>query len=252
VAAALGRDPDALKENYFSFVAAALLSIRPRDRHAVVEIGIDRIGQMTRYARLARPNIAVVTSVGSEHNRSLPNLAVTRAEKAAMVRALEPSGLAVLNGDDPNVRWMRTQTRAAVRTFGFDEGNDVWASDVAIDWPYGTRFTLHANGEVRRARVQLLARHMVYSVLAAVTVALAEGFSLDSVLPAIEALLPTPGRLEPVPLSNGAFLLRDDFKSTLETIETALAVLAEIPAERRIVVLGDVEEPPGSEGPIYA
>jgi UDP-N-acetylmuramyl pentapeptide synthase len=251
VAAALGRDPDALRENYSSFVAAALLGIRPRDRHAVLEIGIERPGEMARYARVVRPDIAVVTSVGSEHNRSLANLDVTRAEKAAMVRALGRSGLAVLNGDDANVRWMRTQTPAAVRTFGFDEGNDVRASDVAIDWPHGTRFKLHLDGESRHVQVRLLGRHMVYSVLAAISVALAEGFSLESALHKIETLAPTPGRLETVALANGAFLLRDDFKSSLETIDAALDVLAAIPAERCIVVLGDVEEPPGSQGPIY-
>jgi UDP-N-acetylmuramoyl-tripeptide--D-alanyl-D-alanine ligase len=92
---------------------------------------------------------------------------------------------------------------------------------------------------------------MLYPVLAAVTVALAEGFSLDQAVRRVEKLAPTPGRLEPVPLPNGAFLLRDDFKSPLETIERALDVLAEIPADRRMVVLGDVEEPPGSQGPIY-
>lgn len=202
--------------------------------------------------RLVRPQIVVVTSIGSEHNRSLASLDVTRAEKAAMVRALGPADLAVLNGDDPNVRWMSTQTQAVVKTFGFDPSNDVWAGDVAIDWPHGTRFTLHANGHARQARVRLLGKHMVYPALAAVTVALGERFSIDDALSEIEALAPTPGRLQPVPLSNGAFLLRDDFKSALETIDAALDVLAEIPAERRIVVLGDVEEPPGRQGPIYA
>jgi UDP-N-acetylmuramyl pentapeptide synthase len=252
VAAALGRDPEALRGNYYSFVAAALLGIRPRDRHAVLEIGIERPGEMARYGRLVRPDVAVVTSIGSEHNPSLSNLQVTRAEKGAMVRALPPSGIAVLNGDDPNVVWMGSQTRAAVRTFGLDQGNDVRATDVAIEGPQGTRFKLHANGEARTVRVRLLGRHMVYSVLAAVTVALAEGVTLDSVLAALEALPPTPGRLQAVELPNGAFLIRDDFKSSLETIDAALDVLAEIPAERRIAVLGDVEWPPGRQGPTYA
>jgi UDP-N-acetylmuramyl pentapeptide synthase len=92
---------------------------------------------------------------------------------------------------------------------------------------------------------------MVYPILAAVAVSLAEGFALDQVIPALEALPPTPGRLEPIQLANGVIILRDDFKSALETIEAALEVLSEIPAQRRIAVLGDVEEPPGSQGPIY-
>ena len=237
--------------NSFSYVAGAILRIRPGDRHAVIEVGIARSGQMAGYARLLRPDVAVVTSIGRTHDLFLRTLQVTRAEKSQMVRILPPSGLAVLNGDDPNVRWMRGQTPARVRTFGVGEDNDVRASEVALDWPHGTRFTLHANGETRRVRVRLLGRHQVYSILAAVTVALAEGFSLDQVLPRLEALAPTPGRLDLVRLPNGALLLRDEFKAPEETIDVAFDVLAELPAQRRIVVLGDVADTLGSKRPIY-
>ncbi|MBI2487251.1 MAG: hypothetical protein HYW01_09900 [Deltaproteobacteria bacterium] len=129
--------------------------------------------------------------------------------------------------------------------------NDVCASDITLDWPNGTRFKLHAEGETCNLRIRLIGKHMVYPVLAAVAVSLAEGFTLGQVIPALEAMPPTPGRIEPIHLANGAIILRDDFKSALETIEAALDVLSEIPAERRIVVLGEVEEPPGSQGPIY-
>jgi UDP-N-acetylmuramoyl-tripeptide--D-alanyl-D-alanine ligase len=88
-------------------------------------------------------------------------------------------------------------------------------------------------------------------LLAAVAVALAEEFTLDEIVPRLKALTPTRGRMEAVTLANGAILLRDDFKSALETFDAALDTLSEIPAERRIVVFGEVSEPPGSQGPIY-
>jgi UDP-N-acetylmuramyl pentapeptide synthase len=201
---------------------------------------------------MVRPDITVVTSIGSEHNTSLGTLETTREEKAAMMRILPPSGIAVINGDDPNVLWMRGETQARVVTFGFGETNDVRADDVSLeDWPKGTRFTLHADGESRALRIRLIGRPMIYPILAAVAVALAEGFTLDEVLPGLEAMPTIPGRLEPVRLPSGAIILRDDYKSALETVEAALDVLAEIPAPRRIVVLGPVTEPPREQGPIY-
>jgi UDP-N-acetylmuramyl pentapeptide synthase len=217
----------------------------------VLEVGIGKAGQMAKYARAVQPDLAVVTSVGSEHNRFLKTLEITRHEKAEMVRALPPDGLAILNGDDPHVRWMASQTRARVVTFGFGEDNDPRASDYALDWPRGARFTLQVGGERHEVSSRLLGRHQVYAILAAVAVARAEGFSLDEALPRLAALEPTTGRLQPVRLENGAYLLRDDFKAGMETFDTALDVLAEIPAERRIVVLGNVDEPVGSMGPIY-
>lgn len=81
---------------------------------------------------------------------------------------------------------------------------------------------------------------MVYSALAGIAAAISEDIPLDDAVPRLEALWPTPGPLEPAALENGAYILRDDFKSTLESIDAALDVLSAIPARRRIVVLGDV------------
>jgi UDP-N-acetylmuramoyl-tripeptide--D-alanyl-D-alanine ligase len=237
--------------NSWSNVAQAVLRIRPWQRHAVIEIGIDGAKQMVRYAQMVRPDIAVVTSIGLEHHRSLGTLEVTRNEKAEMVRILSKAGIAVLNGDDPNTVWMRSQTQARVITFGLEETNDVRATQISLNWPDGTRFKLYTNGECRDVSVQLMGPYLLYPVLAAIAVASAEGFTLDQIQFALRQLPPTPGRMQPIALSNGAWILRDDFKSSLETIHAALEVFAQIQARRRILLLGQVTEPPGSQGPIY-
>lgn len=254
VASALcGMSYNVSRGNCLSLVARAVFRIRPNDPHAVIEIGIDKPGDMAMYPPVVRPDIVVVTSIGSEHIRSLGTLEVTRAEKAEMVRALPSSGIAVLNGDDENILWMRNLTRAKVVTYGLGEANDVRASHVSLaPWPDGTSFTLHANGTSRGMHIRLIGYPMVYAVLAAAAAGLAEGFTLDEIQPPLEALTPTPGRLEPVRLENGAIILRDDFKSPIETIEAALDIVSEISAKRRIVVLGEVSEPPsGEQGNIY-
>ncbi len=246
-----GSDQDVNPSNFKSALARAVFKIPPWRRFAVVEAGIDGLGQMIQYAKMIRPDVAVVTCIGSEHNRSLGSLQDTRNEKVKILAGLPPGGAAILNGDDPNVRWMATQTRARVVTFGFGETNDVRASHLTLNWPQGTQFRVHANGKTCEMSVRLLGRHMIYPILAAVATALAEGFSLEQILQPLQKLSPTPGRLEPVQLANGAVILRDDFKSALETIHAALDLFSQIPAERRIVVLGEVSEPPGSQGPIY-
>jgi UDP-N-acetylmuramyl pentapeptide synthase len=100
-------------------------------------------------------------------------------------------------------------------------------------------------------RVRLIGRPGVYAALAAIAVALTERRPLDMTLRALETVMPTPGRLEPVALPGGAYLLRDDYKAPAETIEAALDVLAEIPATRRLAVLGAVSEPRGSQRAVY-
>lgn len=251
VAAVLGAPMHAaMLLNSWSGVAFALLRIRPSQRHAVVELGIAGPGEMRPYARMVRPDIVVVTTVASEHHRSLGSLDVTRDEKAWMVRALAPRGTAVLNGDDPNVLWMKGETKARVVTFGFAPTCDVRAKEFHLDWPRGSRFILHAFGQEREVHVRFIGRHLVYPALSAIAVSHVEGVPLEAALSRLASVSPTPGRMEPIKLPGGTVVLRDDFKSTLESIDSALDTLAEIPA-RRIAVLGEVSEPPGNQKRIY-
>ncbi len=246
-----GTDQDINSYNYTGGVAIAILKIPPWRRFTVIEAGIDGVGQMIQYAKMIQPDVAIVTCIGSEHNRSLGSLQDTRNEKVKILAGLPPGGVAILNGDDPNVRWMATQTQNRVITFGLGEMNDVRASHLTLNWPQGTEFRVHVNGKTCEMSVRLLGRHMVYPILAAVATALAEGFSLEQILQPLQNLSPTPGRLQPIRLPSGALILRDDFKSPLETIDAALDVLGKIPAKERIVVLGDISEPFGRQWQIY-
>ena len=123
-------------------------------------------------------HIVVVNAIGREHIQSFRDLAHLRDEEAHMVRTLRPDGLAVLNGDDDNVRWMATQTRARVVTYGLHPGNDVYASDLVLAWPYGTRFLLHAHRQRQVVQSRLIGTFMLYPLLAAAAVALTVGRSL--------------------------------------------------------------------------
>jgi len=251
VSAALGLPPnDDDYCNAWGAVVRAVTSIQAGQRHAAIEVGIADKGQMRPYASVVRPDITVVTSIASEHHRSLGTLEVTRDEKAWMVRALGASGVAVLNGDDPNVTWMAGETRARVVTFGFGAHCDVRAEDPRLDWPHGMRFRVVASGRAHDATTRLLGRHMVYPALAAFAVATLEGVAPETALQRIAALPPKGARLEPVPLPGGASLLRDDVKSTTESIDAALDLLESVPA-RRLVVFGDISEPVGPQRAVY-
>ena len=234
----LGRLPRT-EENFFTRLAEAILRIRPGDRHAVMEVGISQPGDMIRYRRLIRPDVVVVTAIGLDHMVYFHSQRAIRAEKAQMVRSLAAAGVAVLNGDDPNALWMRDKTGGRVVSYGFGGHNDVRATDVSLaDWPDGTAFTLHAAGTTRRVHMRLIGRPMVRAALAAVAVALAEGLSLELILRRLGQIPPIPRRMEPIRLASGAVVLRDCSKGTRETIDAALDVLADVPARRRVVVLG--------------
>lgn len=250
IASALGLPGPPTQRNTTSRVALSLLGNRPGQRHVVIEAGAPRRGQMRLYPPMLRPDVVVVTTIGSEHHRSLGTLDEAAREKALMLRGLSRSGIAVLNADDPRVLAMASLTDARIVTFGFAAGSDVRAVERSLDWPHGTRLLVTVGGETHVLRLRLIGRVAMYPVLAALAVACAEGHPLDRAIAALETLEPVTGRLQLMPLPGGAWLIRDDFKGTLETIEAALEVLQEAPG-RRIAVLGEIEDPPGSQGPQF-
>jgi len=149
------------------------------------------------------------------------------------------------------VMWMEDSARVSVVTYGFNPTNRVRASRVIDHERTGVRFTLHLDKETREVSTRLLGKHQVAAGLAAMAIAQAEGLDTHRSLSALEALEPTLNRLQPICHPSGAWVLLDAFKGALETIDAALATLSRLPARRKVVVLGDVEEPPGSQGPIY-
>ncbi len=242
VAAALGqRQPDGVS-NSRNALAFDLLSHSPKSSHAVLEAGVNGPGIMRGTASMLNPDIVVVTSIASEHILSFGNLYNTRNEKAEMLRILTPRQTAILNADDPNVMWMASQTSARIITCGFSDSADVRASDFKILPPGRISFLIQAGGQSWPIRLSILGRHMVFPVLAAVAVAVNEGRDISSVIASLEGMKALEGRMQPVVLTSGALLIRDDFKSNRESVGCALAFLKDYPARRKILVLGGVSE----------
>lgn len=237
-----------LNANSYAAVAGALLSTRPWQRWAVLEVGIGGpVGDMARHAAYLRPDVVVVTAIAGDHWRAFATLEATRHEKADMLRALRPSGVAIVNADDDNVRWMATQTQARVVLAGQAADADVRAAEVAMGWPHGTRFVAHIADRSRAVRTRLLGRQMVFPALAALAVANVEGVPTEKAIEALAQLAPTPGRMQTTVLDNGAVVVRDDFKGSEAAWQAALDAFAEVPAERHIVVLGAIQEEHGRE-----
>jgi UDP-N-acetylmuramoyl-tripeptide--D-alanyl-D-alanine ligase len=237
--------------NYGASLAENLLRIRPWDAHGVLEVGIAGPGPMSDYAEMIRPEIVIVTSIKSDHNRSFPTLFDTRAEKVKMISRLPPASIAVLNGDDPHVRWMATQTRAQVITFGFEADNDFRAVNVQVAADGRTSFEVELAGRIVRVQSHLPGRHMVYPMLAAVIVAHLEKMEMSGVLQRLRDLQPADSRMEIIQLAGGIRILNDSKKASLESIHAVLDTFSAIPSTRKIIVMGKVEEPVGKVRDVY-
>jgi UDP-N-acetylmuramoyl-tripeptide--D-alanyl-D-alanine ligase len=227
-------------------VALNLLRVRPWHRVAVLEVGAAMPGQMARSARLVRPDVAVALNVRPTHTIAYRDLAAHAAEKARLLAALAPGGLAVLNGDDPHVAAMAGHVPGDVVRIGSSPAFDVWADEVTAPWPAGLGFRVHLDGARRRVETQLLGTHWLPGALAALAVARHLGIGLADAAGALAAVRPFRGRLEPVRLPAGATLLRDDYNASVEAFDSAAAVLRGAAGVRRVLVVSDISDAGGN------
>jgi len=229
-------------QNCFGFVGLNLMRQGPFSPHAIVEVGIGTPGQMAPYASVLRPDIVIMTAIASDHLTRFKDFEQLWNEKVAIVRSLGPHELAILNGDDAEVMKMASQTQARVITFGLSESCDVAARIIECN-PNGTRFNLRIQQDSVMVHSRLIGREAVRALVAAATVGWAEGVGIDKIHQRLEWLTPTPGRMQPIPLINGAVAIVDSFKAGIETIYAAINSFAEIKSCRRIIVLGSIYQP---------
>jgi len=234
--------------NYGASLAHNLLKISKKDPRAVLEAGIHGPGSMKRLADMIRPDVVVVTSIASEHNRSFATLEDTREEKAYMVRSLDESGLAILNWDDPHVMWMASQTRAKVVTYGFSEGCDFQALPIPGMELSASHFYIRTAGSLLEVETRLTGKHVIYSLLGAVAVAAAELPDWENAISRLKEIVPMVSRVEVIQLDDGSLILDDSYKAATESILSALDVFSQIPSARKIVVIGNIDEPVGKQG----
>lgn len=223
-------------------ILALILRTARRHRFLVAEIGVLKPGDMWRSARVLRPDVAVVLSVRWQHSAAFDTLDDIAAEKANLLRAVHPGGLAILNIDDPRVAAMADPARFRVATFGTTPAADLWATGIASPWPKRLEFHVHSAHETHKVETRLVGTHWVPSVLAAFSVALHCGVRLEDAIESVRHVEPFPARLDPRPLPNGAILLRDEYNGAMDTLLRALTVLEQATAGRRVAVIGNTTD----------
>ena len=219
-----------------------LLRLGPGYQRAVLEMGFYIPGEITQLCQIARPQVGVVTLVGTVHAERAGSQEAIARGKAELVQALPaaPEGVAILNFDDPWVRGMAEQTKARVLFYGMDSGADLWADEVESMGLEGIRFRMHYKDETLHLRVPLIGYHSVQTVLRAAAVGLTEGLAWGEIISGLN-MGQTQLRLVAVRTENGALILDDSYNASPESTLASLNLLKELPG-RRIAVLGDMLE----------
>ncbi len=213
----------------------------------VLEMGIDRPGDMDYLLSVVPVNIGVFTQVSESHEAYFGSLGNIAKEKGKLITNLPVSGFAILNADDARVMRLREKTKAKVITFGLGEGADVRAEYIAVEpearLVKGLSLKMDYHGKSLPIRLpKIVARHQVFSVLAAAAVGVALRVNPVEMVDALAAFEPLPGRMRLLPGAKESILLDDTYNASPVSTAAALETMGELQAGRKIVCLGDMLE----------
>ncbi|MGZ4493202.1 MAG: UDP-N-acetylmuramoyl-tripeptide--D-alanyl-D-alanine ligase [Nocardioides sp.] len=215
----------------------------------VLEMVARGIGHIRELCETARPEVALVLNVGKAHVGEFGSQEAIAQAKGEIVEDLPPSGVAVLNADDPLVAAMATRTTAAVRTFGESGSADVRVRDLELDAQGRARFVLEADGSRADVHLQVLGEHQAGNAAAAAAAALALGLPLDAVADSLSrAAATSPGRMEVRERADGVTVLNDAYNANPDSMRAGLKALAALGRSRRdglgrtVAVLGEMRE----------
>ncbi len=229
-------------------VPLTLLSLRAEHRSAVIEMGASGPGEIALLAKLARPQIGIVTQAGDAHLEgfgSRQGVAHAKGELFAAIADSAGGGVAIINADDPYAPlWRQLAGQAAVLSFGLAEDADVRAEDlvgVPEHAPEATAFTLVTPQGGARIELALPGAHNVQNALSAAAVGIALNLGIEQIAKGLASVEPVAGRLNWKTTREGARLLDDSYNANPTSLRAALNLLAALPGSRWLV-LGEMRE----------
>lgn len=213
----------------------------------LLELGIDRPGDMDYLMEFIPVDISVVTTITNAHQEFFKDTNHIAREKGKLVAATKQNGFAILNDDDNRVRAMAKRTKAKVVTYGTQEKADISVTDIHCGYQggyfQGLTFKINYEGKIVPFRLQnIVARHHIYAALSAIAVGTALKMNLIEIAQYLGTFTPPVGRMNRVNGKNDSLIIDDTYNASPQATHAALETLIETPHGRTIAVLGDMLE----------
>lgn len=206
---------------------------------AVIEMGMNHFGEISRLSKTVLPDIGVITNVGTAHIENLGSREGILKSKCEILDGMKKGSPLVINGDNELLKGYENDDYKIIR-FGLEEHNDMRAENIASSTE-GSRFTAVFNGERADAFVPAVGLHNVYNALSAMCVGVLLGYTLKEAAEGLESFEPEGMRQKTTTVRNMTFI-EDCYNANLDSMCAALETLKTLKTKRSIAVLGDMLE----------
>ncbi len=221
-----------------------LFQLEGRHSRAVLELGMNRPGEIARLTRIADPDVGLITEVGKAHLEGLGNLLGVARAKLELAQELRKEAWLLVNGDNTLLVDLAKTYGKRVLSFGLDSKNHIRAKAIQPQDGQGIGFVLCYKGEEVRVRLQVTGQHNVMNALGAAGLCLCMGEPLESIAEGLSRFKGMEGRFEVVELPFGITLVDDTYNANPVSLKAALEAVQQLitKAGGLIVALGDMLE----------
>jgi UDP-N-acetylmuramoyl-tripeptide--D-alanyl-D-alanine ligase len=214
----------------------------------ILEMGVDRPGDMDYLLEIAHPDRAIFTTAGISHLEFFSSQRQILEEEGKGVKALSPQGYAILNADDAEIKKFSIGLQSNKIMYGKDPQANLLISNVQSHYSapqksFGTSFKLKfKETEAEVFLENILGWPHVSASAAGVATGLSMGMSLDECIKGLKNYEPEKARMHVVSGMRGSYIIDDTYNSAPLSAKVALEELRHLPVARKIVVLGDMLE----------
>lgn len=223
-------------------VPLTLLRLEKQHDFAVIEMGANHIGEIAYTTELVKPDVAIINNIAAAHLEGFGDLCGVARAKGEIFEGLGESGVAIYNQDSKYAsKWQWRLTDKNVRRFSCLTASDCYSSDVVLDDDGCASFKLNTFKGNSFITLTVPGKHNVCNAVAAATIALECGASLDDIRIGLAEMRPVKGRANLYQLAENMKLIDDTYNANVESIKAAIELLANFPGYR-VLILGDMGE----------
>lgn len=220
----------------------SILTLQEEHKIAVLEMGMNKPGEIARLTRIAGPDRGLITNITGAHLEGLRDLEGVRRAKGELLSEMSRNSTAILNGDDALTAGLAIVFKGPIITFGLDQGNQVRATHIR-DIKQGLQaFTIHLNGDEVQVTIHLPGMHNVFNALGAAAIAYSLSLSGDVIARGLGRFRPLKGRFQIIHLKGGIRMIDDTYNSNPSSLKAALQTIKDLQRSGLIVGLGEMLE----------
>lgn len=208
---------------------------------AVIEMGMNHLGEISKLTKIAKPKISVITNIGTSHIGNLGSRENILKAKLEILEGMEKKILVANNDNDLLHELYLNNKDIEIYTYGIENKSEVMAEDIILNENY-SEFICNIKGNRFKVRVPVGGIHFVYNAICAATVGNLLGLSIKQIQKGIETFELTKKRMDITELKNGVTIINDSYNASFESMQASLKYLGSLKSDRKIAVLGDMFE----------